>query len=148
MRTWLRRIIITLVIILIAIQFVPVNRTNPPTDAAKSIYVVEKMPENLQALLNRSCKDCHTNETHWPWYSYVAPVSWLVANDVHEARHHMNFSEWGTYNAKKRDHELEEVCNWTMGGDMPDGKYLFIHRSAKVTQAEKEALCTWTGSPH
>ena len=146
MRTWLRRIILALAIILIAIQFVPVDRTNPPADPAHSIYAVQPVPANVHAIFDRSCKDCHSNETTWPWYSHVAPVSWMVANDVHEARRKLNLSEWSTYDVKKRDHKLEEICNEILGGDMPDSKYTLIHRQARLTADDHEAVCKWTGS--
>jgi mono/diheme cytochrome c family protein len=144
----LRRILVVLVVLLIAAQVVPVNRENPPADPARDFYTTEKVPQNLRAIFDRSCANCHSNQTRWPWYSHVAPVSWLVANDVHEARHHVNFSEWGNYDAKKRDHDIEEICNEILEGDMPDTKYTLIHRNARLSQEEREAVCQWTGSPH
>jgi hypothetical protein len=143
-----RRILIGLVVLFLAAQTVPVDRKNPPADPAKNFYTVENVPPNLRTIFNRSCADCHSNQTRWPWYSHVAPVSWIVANDVHEARHHVNFSEWANYDAKKRDHEIEEICNEILEGDMPDSKYTLIHRGARVSQQEREAVCQWTGSPH
>ena len=148
MRPWLRRTIIVLAILLLGIQFVPLNRDNPAVDQAKTFYATENVPQNLQTIFDRSCADCHSNHTAWPWYSHIAPVSWMVANDVHEARHHMNFSEWAKYDAKKRDHEIEEICNEILEGDMPDTKYTLIHRRARLSQDEREAICKWTGSPH
>ncbi len=89
-----RKVLLGLLLLLIASQFYPVDRTNSPVDPSKSFYTTEKVPPNLRAIFDRSCTDCHSSQTHWPWYSHVAPVSWIVANDVHEARHHVNFSEW------------------------------------------------------
>jgi len=133
---------------LVAIQFVPVHRDNFPVDSTKTIESVENMPPDLRTIVHRSCADCHSDQTRWPWYSYIAPSSWMVASDVHEARRKMNLSTWGNYSAAKRDHELEEICNEVLEGDMPDSKYAFIHRSAKLSQPEREAICTWTGSAH
>jgi hypothetical protein len=146
-RVWIRKILLIIIVLLVVAQFVPVRHDNPPFEAAKTIFAVEKMPANVRAALHRSCMDCHSNETHWPWYSHVAPVSWMVASDVHEARRKMNFSQWADYPAKKRDHELEELCDEVSGGDMPDTKYTLIHRNARLTQQEHEAICTWTNSP-
>lgn len=148
MSVWLRRTGIVAAVVIVAIQFIPVNRANSQVDAAKSIHAVENPPGNVGPVLDRSCNDCHSDQTHWPWYSYVAPVSWVVASDVHEARRKMNFSRWGDYSKQKQDHELEEMCNEILQGDMPDTKYTLIHRQAKVTQDEREAICQWTGSPH
>lgn len=146
-RKWLRRSAATLGAAFIVAQFVPVARTNPPVDPAKTITKIEHVPLNVEAVFDRSCADCHSDRTRWPWYSYVAPVSWVVAHDVHEARHRFNFSQWGTYSAAKRDHELEEICNEVLGGDMPDGKYTLLHRTAQLTADDRAAICEWTGSP-
>lgn len=133
--------------VLLVAQLVPVRHDNPASDRSKSFYTTERAPLDVEHIVRRSCNDCHSNETSWPWYSYVAPVSWIVAHDVHEARGKMNFSEWGNYTGKKRDHELEEICNELLEGDMPDSKYMLIHHSARVTEQEREAICAWTGSP-
>lgn len=146
-RKWLRRSAAALGAAFVIAQFVPVARTNAPVDPAKTIASVEHVPFNVEAVFDRSCADCHSDNTQWPWYSYMAPLSWVVAHDVHEARRHFNFSQWGTYSAGKRDHELEEICNEVLQGDMPDGKYTFLHRSARLTEDDRAAICEWTGSP-
>jgi hypothetical protein len=144
---WFRRIIPGVVALLVAAQFVSVDRTNHPIEQARTFYTVENVPQKVQSLLDRSCSDCHSNQTRWPWYSGVAPISWVVVNDVHSARRKLNFSEWGNYSAKKRDHEKEEICNEVMEGDMPESKYAFIHRQSKLTAEERAKICEWTGSP-
>ena len=145
--TWIFRILPVAILLPVVAQFIPVRHDNPPVEPAKSIFSVEKIPSDVAASLHRSCMDCHSNETRWPWYSYVAPTSFIVANDVHKARRKMNFSRWADYSAKKRDHELEEICDEVSGGDMPDRKYTLIHRTARLTQQEREAICNWTNSP-
>jgi hypothetical protein len=147
MRRWLPRIVLTAIALTIAIQFVPIDRRNPPVIVSQTIYATTSVPPNIRAIVDRSCKDCHSNETRWPWYSYVAPASWLVSNDVHEARRKMNFSEWGTYSQNKKAHELEEICNELLDGSMPDSKYTFIHRTARLTQPDREAVCQWIDTP-
>jgi hypothetical protein len=142
--TWLRRIGIALLVLLVVSQFVPVDRRNPYVDPAKSIYAKEKVPAAVKKVFDRSCANCHSNETHWPWYSYVAPVSWLVANDVHQARAKMNLSTWGDFPADKREDRLEEICEQLTNGDMPDPKYLLVHRSARLAPAERDSVCQWT----
>ena len=146
MRPWGKRILLFLIVVLIGIQFVPVHRSNPAADPAKTIYSTETVPSNVHAVLDRSCKDCHSNETHWPWYSYVAPVSWLVASDVNDGRHHLNFSEWSTYDDRRKSHKLGEICDELRSGEMPDTKYTLIHRDAKLTQEERNSLCAWAES--
>ena len=144
MRLWLKRIGIATVFLLLAIQFVPVNRSNPAVDPSLSIYVAQPMPAEVKAVFERSCKDCHSNETAWPWFSYVAPVSWVVARDVHQARKKMNFSEWGSYSPQQKEDRLEEICEQVTHGEMPDRKYAIFHRSARITPQEREAVCQWT----
>jgi len=86
---------ITLGALLLGMQLYRPERTNPVSDPALSFQEVEKPPAELTALLNRACMNCHSHQTAWPWYSNVAPASWLVASDVAEGREHLNFSEWG-----------------------------------------------------
>src|SRR5438874_1058331 len=96
MKPWMKWSAIALGTVLVAIQLVPVERTNP--SATKPI----EAPAEVTAVLRRSCYDCHSNETRWPWYAYVAPVSWLVADDVKDGRAKLNFSSWGDYPLAKR----------------------------------------------
>ena len=115
---------------LLVIQLVPVARTNPP--------VVSEPTWNspqTRALAQRACFDCHSNETRWTWYAYVAPASWLVANDVHEGRGELNFSDYRTGRGRKASEEV-------LGGDMPPQMYLFMHPEAKLTTEEKQALAS------
>ena len=96
----MKKIIIALIVILIGIQFIPVERTNPPV--TREINA----PDNISSILKASCYDCHSNETDWPWYSYIAPVSFLVAGDVMDGRKNLNFSEWDKYEFEKRAKEF------------------------------------------
>ena len=109
----LRIIFIVVIILLIAIQFVPVNKINPPVTGEI------KAPENVMQILRTSCYDCHSNEVKWPWYSNIAPASWLVAYDVKEAREHINFSEWQSYSAEDKADDIEEIWEEVKEGEMP-----------------------------
>jgi hypothetical protein len=126
-------------VIAVGIQFIPVNRTNPPV-----IGEIEA-PEEIMAILHRSCFDCHSNETKWPWYSYVAPASWLVTKDVRDARGHINFSEWVNYNSKQQKHKQEECGEMVAIGEMPLWFYLPLHSEATLSDEEIELLVTWSG---
>lgn len=143
-RRWAKRVGIAVLVLLLASQLVPMNRHNPGVDPSKTIYVTEKVPPKVKAVLERSCKNCHSSETSWPWYSYVAPASWIIAHDVHQARKEMNFSEWGSYSAKRKGEKLEEICEQLTNGDMPDPKYALVHRNARITPEERGAVCQWT----
>ena len=145
----------------IAIQFIPVNRTNPP---------VAQEPNwdspQTRALAERACFDCHSNETKWPWYSKVAPVSWIVADHVHEGRAALNLSEWsvtagelneahgeeeenegtergeGETGEGREQNEVEEITEVIEEGEMPLWQYLVIHPEASLTPNETKALIT------
>src|SRR5436305_15338897 len=100
-----RIFVLSLIAIAVLIQLVPVRRDNPPAPLAARLTA----PPDVTAILRRSCSDCHSNETVWPWYSRVAPVSWLVANDVHGGRHQLNSSEWNGYSDKDRQEQLGHI---------------------------------------
>ena len=133
-----------LVIFLIAIEIFQPRRINPPMVPSRSLQSHVSVPPEVYSALLRSCGDCHSNQTRWPWYSRVAPISWIIAGDVHDARAKLNFSEWGDYPPNKREERLEEICEQVTNGDMPDPKYLLIHRSARLAPAERDAVCQWT----
>jgi len=130
-------IVTGLIIVVIVIQFVTVERTNPPVTGEINVT-----PE-LKSVLQKSCYDCHSNETVWPWYSKVAPVSWLVSKDVVEGREELNFSEWDKYTEKKRAKKMKEIIEEIDNGDMPMTIYTFMHNNAVLTEKEKELIKNW-----
>lgn len=144
MRVWIKGMGTALLSLFVASQLIPVDRRNPPVERARTLYEVQPVPAGVRQVFERSCQNCHSNETAWPWYSYVAPVSWLVAHDVHQARRTMNFSEWGSYSAAKKEEKLEEICEQVTNGDMPDRKYALFHRNARPSSADRAAVCDWT----
>ena len=136
----LNKIIIGLVVIFAAIQFVPVNKTNPPiTQDFQTDPAVKK-------LFMRACYDCHSNETSWPWYSKFAPVSWYVADDVKDARNHYNFSEWDKYNSKKQQKIFDAIKEEVEDRGMPLKSYLLLHHDAALTDAEILTIKQWAES--
>lgn len=134
---WLRYGGIAVVAFLVLAQFVPVDRTNPPVE-----QTIEA-PMAVTAVLQRACYDCHSNETTWPAYSRVAPVSWLVARDVHEGREHLNYSTWGRYSAEERGELMEETWEEIDEGEMPMKPYLLLHPDAKLTAEDRSVLRAW-----
>jgi hypothetical protein len=134
-----RHVLVGLAAVLALAQLVPVSRTNPPVEQE-----VDAPPE-VRAILERSCYDCHSHATRWPWYSWIAPVSWLLAHDVTEAREHLNFSTWGRYDAAERAENLEEMAEMVEEGEMPPWFYLPLHRDARLSAADLATLTAWTG---
>ncbi len=133
----LRIVIILMIVVLIAIQFVPVDKTNPPVTGEI------KAPSEVMEILRVSCYDCHSNETVWPWYSNIAPMSWLVAYDVDEGREHMNFSEWESYSEEDKAEDIEEIWEEIEEGEMPLWYYLIIQTQARLSADQKETIRKW-----
>jgi hypothetical protein len=132
--------LLALIIVAAGIQFIQPERTNPPVDPQMTFESVVKPPPEISAILHRSCYDCHSNSTRWPWYSHVAPVSWLVADDVKEGRQHMNFSEWGRLNKEKAQTKTEDIFNEVHDNEMPLWIYTQMHREARLSQSDKDNL--------
>jgi hypothetical protein len=126
-------------VLLVGAQLIPVARTNPlgGTELAA--------PRQVQNVLRLACYDCHSNETVWPWYSRVAPVSWLVARDVAEGREALNYSRWQDYGAQQRAELLEETWEEIAEGEMPPAAYLVLHPDARLDDADRAALRAWAG---
>jgi hypothetical protein len=140
----IKRVLLMLLLLAVAAQFVRPGRTNPRVDPARELRAGATVPAGVQTVLTRSCYDCHSNETRWPWYSAVVPMAWGVANHVREGRAVMNFSEWGAYPPRKRAALLEKACDEVREGGMPLGSYLLLHRDARLTDAEWKAVCDWS----
>jgi hypothetical protein len=141
----LKTIFAILAILLIAAQLIRPNRTNPPVDPALEVHATAQVSPEVSAILRRSCFDCHSNETVWPWYTNITPVNWwIVRSHVEHGRGHFNFSEWGRKEIKDRDHILDEICEEVEKAAMPLPSYLILHGDARLTDQQKQALCDWT----
>ena len=126
----------------VAIQVIPVARTNPPDVSNPDA------PPTIAAILKHACYDCHSNETRWPWYSFVAPASWLVSRHVAEARRHLNFSEWEAY-ASDPDtaaYKLDEIAEQVTDRKMAPWYYRAMHSAARLNPTERQALIHWARS--
>jgi hypothetical protein len=133
--------VIVLVLVFIGIQFIQPERTNPPVDPALTFEAVAKPGPEVASLVRRACYDCHSHETVWPWYAYVAPVSWLVADDVRVARRKLNFSQWNLLGPEMSRTRLKDACEEVKEGGMPLRNYLLMHPQARLTAADVKTLC-------
>src|SRR5689334_19085783 len=111
------KVFLLFLIVALGIQLIHPSRTNPPVDSAKTIEVAGHMPPEVAAIVARSCKDCHSYETKWPWYTGVAPASWLTWWDVKEGRRKVSMSTWGDYDARTRAKKLDDICENVQNGE-------------------------------
>ncbi len=139
----IKKIVLGLVVLLIVFQFFRIDKTNPVTNPANDMFVVEKVPQEVQQIIRTSCYDCHSNQTNYPWYSNVAPVSWWVKHHINEGREELNFNEWGTYSRKRKLHKLEEIEEAASEGWMPLSSYLIMHGDARLNQQQRKKLSVW-----
>lgn len=142
MKLILKRIAVALLALLAGIQLWPAGRTNPPVESDLDA------PPEVESVLRRACYDCHSNETRWPWYAYVAPVSWSIVHDVDEAREELNFSAWGRYAAEKRAKRAEKAVEEVEEGEMPLASYVRMHPEAAVSADELGLLKRWAEGLH
>lgn len=125
------------VAVLLALQLVPVERANPPGKAEITA------PDDVRALLRRSCYDCHSNHTRWPLYSRVAPVSWYVARHVERGRGDLNLTEWPMFDLDAQRFHLGEMKDQVKSREMPLDSYLWLHPGARLSDEERQRLILW-----
>jgi hypothetical protein len=142
----LRWVVIVGVVGLVIIQFFGPAKTNPAIDPSQSVESRLQVTPQVAAILDRSCNDCHSNKTRWPWYSNVAPVSWFVINHVNEGRQNMNFSEWGRYTPSDVDGLLKRICREVKSGGMPLSSYTPLHPGSTLSAEDVKTLCDWTAA--
>ena len=145
-RKILKWVAIAVALIFVGIQFVRPQMTNAAVDESRTVDARLRVTPEVRAVLARSCNDCHTQQTRFPWYSRVAPFSWLLADHIREGRDHLNFSDWAAYDAEEQDLLLQNVCRITKRGAMPIPSYLYIHRDAKLSQGDVKTLCDWANA--
>jgi len=143
LRKVLKWLVVVVAILFFAVQFKRPARTNPPIDHSQTLEAHAQISPEVSSILARSCNDCHSNRTAWPWYTNVAPVSWFVTEHVDEGRSEMNFSEWGLYNRRRQETRLQAICDEVESGGMPLSSYLPLHPHAKLSAEDKKALCDW-----
>ena len=135
-----KQLAIVFVVAVAAAQLIRPQRTNPPTEASRTIRAHEGKAVGLVSVLDRACRDCHSNETVWPWYTRVAPVSWLMAYGVTKGRKAVNFSEWGAYSAEQRRVLLIASCNDVTRATMPAASAL-LHPEMRLSAQDVGTTC-------
>lgn len=127
----------------IAIQFFRIDKTNPAIVEAETLEATTTVPDNVKAIVERSCNDCHSNKTTYPWYSNFEPFGWFLRSHVDDGRSKLNFSVFAKSNSKRKIKKFEEICEQMESKEMPLPSYLWIHRDAVLSDNDRKTLCDW-----
>ena len=136
-------VLIAVFVLVIVMQFFQPERNKNPHGSAKDITIMYQAPENVKAILQSSCYDCHSNNTRYPWYSYVQPMGWWLAYHIKEGKAELNLSEFGEYSLRRQQSKLKAIAGSIENDEMPLSSYTLIHTGAKLSPTEKEQLLDW-----
>jgi hypothetical protein len=143
LRKLLKRAAVAFIIVFAVAQLVRSEHSNPPTDSTRTLRAHVGSASALVTVVDRACRDCHSNETVWPttWYTQIAPLSWVIANGVAEGRRVLNFSEWTTYSPAQQRILLASSCQTAKDGTMPGSAWTLLHPEARLSAQDIETLC-------
>lgn len=139
-------IVLIIVAILVIGQFFQPEMNNGSASGPQDITQAMAVPTDVQQILEKSCYDCHSDHTVYPWYDRVFPVNWWIKDHVDEGKRELNFTHFSTYTEKKKNKKLEEIGEQVEKGEMPLKSYTFIHSDTKLTDAQKKILIDWSKS--
>ncbi len=140
---FLRILFILLIAAFVVFQFIGIEKTNPEFEPSMDFIVMENPPEEIAQMIRSACYDCHSNETIWPWYSNIAPVSWKLEEHVIDGRDNLNLNMWGEFDVEDRAYVIEEMIEEMEEGEMPIPGYLITHSDAKLTAEQQAKLFKW-----
>ena len=136
----MKKIIFWIVAVGLGIQVIPVDRENKAINKKDNFVDMYKTPDHIKVILKNACYDCHSNETKYPNYAYIAPISWAVKDHINEGRKYLNFSEWGSYNNDLKKNAVEKTISNVHDLQMPLPSYIGYHPEANLTTKQREAL--------
>ena len=139
----MRKLLLLLLIALIVIQFIRPEKNISAAISPTDITAKYTVPAEVAAILKRSCYDCHSNNTNYPWYANIQPITWWLNDHVKDGKRHLNFSTFTAYSFKRQDHKLEEVTETIQKHEMPLASYTSMHKEAKLSEADKKLLADW-----
>lgn len=136
-------LILVLITGFVGIQFVPTSPNQNTVILSTDITKTFNVPDNIQILLKKSCYDCHSNNTNYPWYNKVQPLGWLLENHVRQGKEELNFSEFGAYSKRRQKSKLKSIVSQIRDGEMPLSSYSLLHREAELSEVGKKEITTW-----
>jgi hypothetical protein len=139
----LKKFFLVLLLIFVIIQFFRPDKNITQGDHTLDFVTETNPPPNVNIILEQTCYDCHSNNTIYPWYNNVAPISFWLADHIKDGKKHLNFSEWDAYDNKKKDHKLEEVEEMISEGEMPLNEYTWTHEEARLDEEQRTAIVEW-----
>ncbi len=142
----MRRILIGILGVLVILQFFRGTPPETSSDNPGDLIVTEQIQGEVSGILKTACYDCHSNETTYPWYTYITPVSWFVFDHVEHGREELNFSEWTKMEKRRKIRKLKEISEEVEEGEMPLSSYTIIHGDASLFEDQKEVLIKWAES--
>jgi len=138
-----KKVAVALLVIFIAMQFYRPEKNQAQGNHTAQFLTETNPSSDIKIILQQTCYDCHSNNTEYPWYNNIAPVSYWLADHVKDGKKHLNFSDWESYSVKKKDHKLEEVIEMIEDGEMPLKEYTWTHAEAKLTDEQRNGVIAW-----
>lgn len=143
---WIKRFLIVALVVFVVMQFVRPDKNEGGYESLATFLAETKPTPAVEATLQSACYDCHSNQTKYPWYNNIAPVSYWLDEHIIDGKKHLNFAEWGSYSVKKKDHKLEEVAEEVEKGEMPLDEYTWTHGDAKLSDQQIKELVQWVSA--
>ena len=134
---------IVLAVAFLILQVFQIDKANPPVVESETLEAAINVPADISQIIARSCNDCHSNKTVYPWYTSLQPNGWFMRDHIDDGRRELNFSVFNTYTQTKKLKKLEEICEQVNAGEMPLPSYLWIHGDAALSESDRQALCDW-----
>ena len=138
-----KKVLLILLIVLVGIQFIPTKRNQSNEILESDISKTYMLPAEIQTIFKNSCYDCHSNNTKYPWYNKIQPVSWLLENHIKKGKKELNFSEFGAYSKRKQKNKLKSITSQIRDNEMPLSSYTLIHRDAKLSEKDRDLIKQW-----
>ena len=143
MKGIIKKTLVVLLVVFVIMQFFGPEKNESDMVPATDFITMENPPENIKVVLKNACYDCHSNNTRYPWYNSITPINYWMADHVEHGSKHLDFSDWGNYSPKKKDHKLDECIEMVEDKEMPLNSYTWTHGDAKLTDAQIKEMNDW-----